>query len=164
MTTFKPKISTEQELRSGNEFGIHKVQQPITGYKKIQCDCPRSNFFAWLNDGKTINPIAELEIPTNATIIRPLVTTKSSFSAPESHISTKLRTDVAITKKIKPVSLFALMFNPSNCRCYSLIDNNYEYSVGKEQKPIKDFDDDVSTGCTSGIHFFLEKREAENYV
>ena len=37
-----------------------------------------------------------------------------------------------------------------------------EYQVGKWIKPDR-FDDDFTKECTNGIHFFITKKEAENY-
>jgi hypothetical protein len=38
-----------------------------------------------------------------------------------------------------------------------------EYETGKWVKPDK-FDEDFTKECTNGIHFFITKKEAENYV
>ena len=163
----KQKYLTERQLCNKKKCGTHKVQKQIVGYKRIECECISTNFFAWLNNEKhstktiKVNAIAELEIPINATIIRPLITTES-FCV-DSFVSPGLRTDKAIVKKIKPTNPLNFKFDSSNCKCYSLYNNDYEYSINKEQKPTKEFDDDIYNYSTSGIHFFLSKSDVRNY-
>ncbi len=41
-------------------------------------------------------------------------------------------------------------------------DNGYVYKVGETIKPDK-YDDDIRVECTSGIHFFITKKEAGEY-
>ena len=43
----------------------------------------------------------------------------------------------------------------------SIHDNNFKYHVGDEIE-IKDFDDNYNVECSTGIHFFLTREEAEN--
>ena len=42
-------------------------------------------------------------------------------------------------------------------------DSTFKYKVGEWVKPTLDFNQDVREECTSGIHIFLTKREAEEY-
>ena len=44
----------------------------------------------------------------------------------------------------------------------SLHDPSFIYRVGETVKPDR-YDDDVRVECTSGIHFFITKPEAESF-
>ena len=45
---------------------------------------------------------------------------------------------------------------------YSTHQRTFEYRVGQVVRPDK-YDDDIRVECTSGVHFFLTKEEAEEY-
>ena len=45
----------------------------------------------------------------------------------------------------------------------SMYDSKFKYHVGDEIE-IKDFDDNYNVECGAGIHFFLTREEAENYI
>jgi len=45
---------------------------------------------------------------------------------------------------------------------YSLFNTSFKYCVGKKVVPNK-YDDDIRVECSSGIHFFLTREEAEKY-
>jgi len=44
----------------------------------------------------------------------------------------------------------------------STYDSNFLYRVGKKVS-VEDFDDDIRVECTKGIHFFITRKEAEQY-
>jgi hypothetical protein len=44
----------------------------------------------------------------------------------------------------------------------STYDTSFKYRVGKKSS-VEDFDDDIRVECTKGIHFFLTRKEAEQY-
>jgi len=46
---------------------------------------------------------------------------------------------------------------------YSQRDNDFEYRVGATVEPKEPFCDDRFDECASGIHFFITRREAEEY-
>ena len=46
----------------------------------------------------------------------------------------------------------------------STYDSNFKYEVGKTVKPIEKFSENWLEECESGIHFYITKLEAENYV
>lgn len=48
-------------------------------------------------------------------------------------------------------------------KCYSTFDKNFIYEVGKMVK-VNDFDDDRWNECSHGIHFFINRQEAINYL
>ena len=165
MTSTDHRNLTEQQLRDGKFHGAHRVQTPIIGYKKIKCQPTNVGLFSWLPfmpqaDTKRFDAIVELEIPQHATIIRPLFLDIDFRDG----VSNKLRTNIAIVKKIEqhpPRRWF--MNNLSDCECYSIYDNKYKYQIGQEQKPTENFNDSINSECSSGIHFFLEKEDAKNY-
>jgi hypothetical protein len=45
----------------------------------------------------------------------------------------------------------------------SYYNNNFIYEVGKEVKPEYQYNPDILIECTSGIHFFMSKKEAKEY-
>ena len=45
----------------------------------------------------------------------------------------------------------------------SKYDKKFKYHVGDEIE-IKDFDENYNVECGAGIHFFLTREEAENYM
>ena len=47
---------------------------------------------------------------------------------------------------------------------FSTWDADFEYKVGETVKPKSAFDDDWTDECSSGIHFYITKLEAENHV
>ena len=171
MATDSPKLN-EQELINGKHYGAYHVQNPITGYKKIICKQKTMGFsdlflkyVQKIDEKPEFDAIAQLEIPKNAIIIRPLVGRYDLGPDTDyTYISTKLRTDRVLIKKIEAVySDDALRYDMKKCECYSDHNNKYKYHVGKEQKPKKDFDNNVFKECTSGIHFYLEKARASEY-
>jgi hypothetical protein len=42
-------------------------------------------------------------------------------------------------------------------------DAGFTYEVGAIVRPVKPFDDNWQEECTSGIHFFITREEAEAY-
>ena len=48
-------------------------------------------------------------------------------------------------------------------KCYSIFDKNFIYEVGKIVK-VNDFDDNRWNECSQGIHFFINRQEAINYI
>jgi hypothetical protein len=46
---------------------------------------------------------------------------------------------------------------------YSVHDPTFSYEVGQIVKPKQEFNEDWREECTSGIHFFITREEAENY-
>lgn len=47
---------------------------------------------------------------------------------------------------------------------YSMHDNNFTYKTGDRLKPTAKFDEDRWEECAPGIHFFITREEAENYL
>lgn len=166
METTDKNTLDERELRYAIRSGIHNVDKPITGYKKIKCTCEVSILLSFLRNPKipkietTTFAIAELEIPKGSTIIRSEFSSTDSDGNVTKYASRKLRTDRAILKKIENNSFFS---KKENCVCYSIFDKNFKYKLGEEHKPERPFDSRIDTECVSGIHFFLNKDQAENY-
>ena len=46
---------------------------------------------------------------------------------------------------------------------FSMYDNNFTYKVGDTIRPKEPFNDDRFMECASGIHFFIDRVEAERY-
>jgi hypothetical protein len=103
--------------------------------------CPEGQFRAFKKLAGDI--IAELLIPRSAQRASSLVGRKCRAS------------------KVKVVRLIA----PDESHPESALDNHtgkLEYRVGCWVKPDK-FDADIRVECTSGIHFFITREEAESY-
>ena len=48
--------------------------------------------------------------------------------------------------------------------CHSSYENSFEYRKGVTIKPTESFNEDWTEECSSGIHFFITKIEAEEYI
>ena len=87
----------------------------------------------------------------------------------------KTREDVVITAEI-PAGAIVFCINGRKCRTnkaritdmdghkvlHSQYDNSFEYRLGQEIE-IKDFNLMYNIECASGFHFFMTKKEAEEY-
>lgn len=47
--------------------------------------------------------------------------------------------------------------------CYSSHDNKFKYNSETVIKPSKPFELNTNTECATGVHFFFNRRDAENY-
>lgn len=165
------KIS-QKELFFGEKVGVHEVTETITGYKKIQCQCPQqySRWNSFLNllgrkqeSTTTMMCVATLEIPTGSKIVRPYVmnlTDSLGLREPDTTISNKLRTDKAIVTKIEPSDP---KINIRDCQCTSFKFSNYSYALNNVHKPDR-FDSSTEYECAPGLHFFLKENEAKDYL
>jgi hypothetical protein len=57
--------ATEQEVLKGQKAGVIRLTQPITGYKLMECKCKNE-------EGPWQQYMASLQIPSHATIVRPI--------------------------------------------------------------------------------------------
>ena len=87
----------------------------------------------------------------------------------------KTQEGVVITAEI-PIGAIVFCINGSKCRTnrakitdmdvhdvlHSSYDNSFEYRLGQEIE-IKDFNIMYNVECASGFHFFMTRKEAENY-
>lgn len=136
---------SEKELFISKRAGKYIVKRPLIGYKVVKCTCRTEEF------EQTSNRIAELEIPTNASIVRPINTFLPNY------LRSQLRTNRIILKNIEVEP-----FNINECTCYSFYNKEYIYNVGKEHEP-ESFDEDINKECAAGIYLFLGRKEAEEY-
>ena len=88
----------------------------------------------------------------------------------------KTNEGVVITAEI-PAGAIVFCINGSKCRTnkakitdmaghdvlHSQYDNNFEYRLGQEIE-IKDFNLMYNVECASGFHFFMTRKEAEEYI
>lgn len=161
---------TKQQLESGKLGGTHVVKEPIQGFKRIQCDCDPVLGLFLNTDTKNIASIATLEIPPGAKIIRAHSFYEDRYVGGETdYVSNKLRANKAVVKNIEPKydnsqKINNLFSTIKNCVCYSLYDKEFKYEIGQTVTPKKDFNSDSSRECESGIHFFLDKDEAKDYL
>lgn len=114
-------------------------------------ECPKEgSFIGWKkcygNDKK--NYIVKLEILTNA--------------KRGSGTSTKCRCDKA--KVLDILNIMTLKSESENINeVHSMYDPNFKYKIGNIVE-VKDFDDNFKNTCSKGIHFFINKKDAINYV
>jgi hypothetical protein len=147
--------STSQiaEIRSQKKAGKWKLTTPMTNnYKKIQCKCIGSDYYA--------DALAKLTIPAGATVIRPLVNMASIYETPDYQPSDKLRSDKAFTEKI--IQLGDKPIDNTKCKAGYFSKSPFTYTEGEMQETELDPDDKVQ--CTKGIHFFTEEDKARFYI
>lgn len=123
--------------KSNNRYQV-KLALPLIGYKKVYFY--KKELALYRQQG-----IAVLKIPVGAKII---CGDDKNF---------KLRASIA-----KVLDVWALSGDKITCLAFSSHDNSFKYPVGKIVKPDGGFDERYIT-CGSGIHFFLDRREAEVY-
>ena len=175
-TTNIPGFLTARELFNGNVGGAHKVTSKMTGYKKIKCDCDYRSFNDYLTGTKpngvkkTFEAVATVEIEVGSTVIRPIIirpiTDSFLFLPPNIFVSRSLRTNEALIKRIETIT-YIDRFDAEHCDCYSMRDTSFKYHLGATVKPTLPFDTDIkdiNKDCTSGIHMFLNKQSAIDYV
>jgi hypothetical protein len=143
---------TDQFYKEASNPGVHNVKEPIIGYKKIICDCDSIT--------SKMPAIAELLIPSGAKVVKPI-------------IFDKYRTDKAIVKRVTPCNknikdennydIVDPNFLYNKCDCHSYHHSGYKYHIGKIHNPRHPLDTDVREDCSSGIHFFSKRSDAENY-
>jgi len=154
---------TEQELLNREKGGRYIVYKPLTGFKKIHCECIKTNWFRFTQKYYT-TAIAKLEIPHGATIIRYQSPSFYFYSTKfkTDCVSTELRTDKAIVKNIDTAEDLP-KYSEEECECYSFHDPDFKYNVGDSIKPTKPLNTNMEEVCASGIHFFFSKKEASEY-
>lgn len=52
---------------------------------------------------------------------------------------------------------------PNDTIAYSWHDPSFTYKVGDIVKPTEEFDTDRRNTCSTGIHFFMDREDAENF-
>lgn len=158
------KIS-RNELVGGNIVGVHKVEEPVVGFKKIICRCqnePIWTIFGMVDMGPLFGPngdieaVATVEIPTGSSIVR----SNTKYGVP----SNKLRTDKMKVNDIETTSrrfLPNLLSRTTNCECFSYHDRNFIYK--KNDIHTSNLCTNLYEECEPGLHFFLSKKEANNF-
>jgi len=132
---FDGNSSDLKNLEPGKYTNIHD----LVVHKMVLCKYYNQYDHHYINGGCT----ARLRLPAGGT-----------FVVPEKN-NGKFRADKAIVEKITPIQDCII--------AKSEHDSTFLYSKGKLVKPTLSFDDNISERCTSGIHFFATKEEAENY-
>ena len=68
-----------------------------------------------------------------------------------------------IGRKCRASKVKVLELSNGAAKGYSIYQEDFKYAVGSWIE-VANFDDDIRKECTSGIHFFLTRKEAEDYV
>lgn len=133
-----PSPITREQLLSG-EIGIHKLEEPLVGYKKVNC---------YDNGLHTGSVIVTVTAPKNANVISG--TDSDCFG---NKYSPKYRTDKFIITEIEgPISPFI-----TYC---SIFDGNFIYQKGLL------YENNLKMSherCASGLHFFRDLKDARDY-
>src|SRR4029079_14145321 len=135
------KMLTREQLISGKHVGVYKNEEPLKGYKTVNCPKLIPTWFGEKVEYKQKN--IELTIPVGATIVRSECRVDMSFFDDDVDlVNPSLSTDRAIVTKM-----------PTNySHCYSLYDPYFSYSLNKSITP-KNFSKDLYTHDLPGIHF-----------
>ena len=142
---------TRTELLSGQFVGIHQVTEPLIGYKKLKCVCD--------NGAAETDVLAMLEIPTDALVVRSKHINDDDYAYPVKNI----RTDQARLVNIEYMDTAGIS-NIDNCNFFSpRHDPTYQYHVGQIHHPNERLNTDINSSTESGLHFFLSKKDAENF-
>jgi hypothetical protein len=160
---------TRDELLKASLAGTHIVENtPIKAYKKIECKCENSrSLFERLNPFSakpksfTLDCIADLEIPVGSVVVRPteIVSNGSFVDLDDTSVSDKLRTSNYNVIDVNPIDPNKKNINVVSC--YSKHTKSFLYTKGNSYA--EKLDPTVSKRCTSGLHFFLNKKEAVDY-
>lgn len=166
MTNYKSNLIARAELFEGDVYGTHFVlEDPIVGFKKVVHLIPIKEYeWQGAQTFKSVYCVAKVEIPVGAIIIRPLA---------DGNVCTKLRTNIYKIIDITQIDqnyldkacLSGYSFKEtSNKKIYeakSTYDLNYNYTIGETYSV--DLHLDEHKHCTSGLHFFLDEKMAENF-
>ena len=166
-----------EEIKSGNHVGLWKTTQPLTGYKRVNCDCKGANGVA-----NTLKFIANVTIPAGSQVVRPYHIEESKFGDLQEQMkspSDKLRSDQLqiddimvferhagkSTFEYTPTSYHTQFAKCTPIKCRSVHDGSYAYEPGAWTYKPKgtQLNTDVETECTSGLYFFLGMDQALNF-
>lgn len=135
--------------------GVWKLNEPITGYKKINCQCDSK-----IDLPSRLMYVAKVTIPVGAKVVR---SEHYDHDDESDGISDKIRTDNFTVDEIKTMSLSAgnPIYHPElkPVRCVSLQNKNFTYEAGKSYKPDK-LDENTNLECSHGLYFFLSENKA----
>jgi hypothetical protein len=162
---YNPTFIARNTILRGETFGTHVLDEPIDGYKKVECVVEYKKIFTEKNE-PTIrteqvfeNCIAKLKIPKGATIIR-------SYSDDNYNnvivTSNKLRANTYEILDIEPTYYHSNVIEKKVIEASSLYKSSYKYEKGKTY--VEDLDPNEKKQCTTGLHFFLNRNEAQLYV
>jgi len=141
------KNSTESVL-AGKNAGVWKIDRPITGYKKIRCQCQNGY------DNNNYKFIARVSVPIGAHVVRSLHN--------RGLVSDKIRTDEFKIEEINAIPNFSGYEKCIPIKCHSIQDRAFDYEAGKTYHPDL-LDKRTRFDCTHGLYFFLTETEAINY-
>jgi len=139
-TSAEPITHPVPDFLNKKQIGEWILGAPITGFKQITCKC---------RNGKYEYFTAQVTVPRGAFVIRPEI---DGRYVP----SDKLRTNEYKIEKI-----FQNLFFEEPVECFSNHDPGFKYKEGETYKV--DYDRNLSRECTRGLHFFLTKKEADDY-
>ena len=149
-----------EELLKGEKFGMHQLDAPITGYKKIHCARYERPWRKFHKELVCTEGLAKVEIPEKSLVIRPW-TICAACDYFTGHAADKLRADNAIFQEytflqrekcpefFKDVEKEML----NNFYCYSTYDNTSNYKWNESNRPEK-FNTNIKDD-RGGISFFF---------
>ena len=142
---------SDANLNNANLSGATLIYADLRGAKNIPFipfACPETGAFtAWKKcESKNGSVIIKLLIPEDAR--------RSSGT------SRKCRADKAVVLDIQTIDGDTL----KEVKAWSTYDKYFTYEVGKTVTPRKPFCEDRFDECSSGIHFFINRQEAIDYL
>lgn len=121
----------------------------------LESMCPEEGSFIAYKKASVFNKLSNNDCDDNKCIVKLLITSDAKRS---SATSSKCR-----ASKVKVLEIQDFEGNKLNCvACSSFWDNNTLYKVG-ETIEVKNFDENRWEECSTGIHFFMNRRNAVNY-
>ena len=131
---------TREQLINGKHVGIHKNEQPLKGYKTVNCPKLIPTWFGQKVEYK--KEMIELTIPVGAKIVRSKIYDENNwFDDGDYLINTSLRTDHAVVT------------NMTNFNCCSFYDPYFSYTLNKHVYPKNYFSENLNRHDEPGIHF-----------
>lgn len=138
------------DLTGADLLGVYARRRPDTTGAKLPpwvldlTDCKVGYKKVWSED-YTKRVVIELRFPEGAQLV-------STFSGRKCRAS-----EAVVVRCVTPWREHMTEFR-------SMHSGRIVYRVGETVRPVKPLDDSPFNECTSGIHFFTTKEEAENYV
>lgn len=143
---------TRDELFAGDKVGHHVNTAPITAFKVIRCryyDTPEDEEYGQFN---VEHGIAELEIPVNSRIIRPIYYCDIFY---EPSVSESIRSNQVYVKSMPT--------NRNYYECSSLYDETFKYTLNTLIKP-NYFCNSEYHRTVDGIHSHLKKEHTQSLL
>lgn len=130
--------------------------------RKVLCRKAPFDFIAWKKAHVSKNKRKTSHLDLHVVLIKMIIKKGTEIRLHHGDYIDHRKCRTASAKIISFYDLMGKKISTKNEVVYSSYDSNFEYELKKELKPKFSFDNSAKT-CASGIHFFLNKKDAENY-